>query len=69
MMDTTVCEHPEDAREIEDIEVDTMRNGEHDTYPAKIYVCGLCGEQVEGDPAIDIAEARADYEADNWRDE
>lgn len=63
------CSHPDDARQVEDTEVDTMRNGEHDTYPVQIYVCGVCNETLEGDPAADAAEDRADAEADAWRDE
>ena len=53
--------------EIEDVEVDTMRNGEHDTYTTSIYVCGGeegCGVQLEGDPAAD----RADDESDRYDD-
>lgn len=57
--------------EVEDIEVDTMRNGEHDTYPAQIYVCAGaegCGVTLEGDPAADAAEDRADMAYDEWKD-
>ncbi len=39
------CEH-ENTETIED-EVDTMRNGEHDTYKVKYEVCELCGVQVD----------------------
>lgn len=39
--------------EVETIEVDTMRNGEHDTYERRVYVCSLCGCDVEGDPDED----------------
>lgn len=31
----------------ETIEVDTMRNGEHDTYLTTIHVCDTCGIQVD----------------------
>lgn len=48
---------------VEEGEVDTMRNGEHDTYTSHYYICGGdegCGVQLEGDP---------DADADDWRDE
>lgn len=35
------CEHPSFHEET--VEVDTMRNGEHDTYPAKVLICDDCG--------------------------
>ncbi len=35
--------------EVEEGEVDTMRNGEHDTYPVRYYVCA----GTEGCGAID----------------
>lgn len=57
---------------VEEGEVDTMRNGEHDTYTSRYYTCGGdegCGIQLEGDPDADAAEDRADAEADDWRDE
>lgn len=38
------CEHEE--TEAEEIEVDTMRNGEHDTYKTIAYDCKLCGTDV-----------------------
>lgn len=56
---------------VEEIEVDTMRNGEHDTYPARIYVCGGqegCGITLDGNPDVDAAESRADMEYDEWKD-
>lgn len=56
--------HEHKDYEVETVEVDTMRNGEHDTYEVQIYVCGGvegCGVEIEGeDPAAD----RADYLAD-----
>lgn len=61
-MMTAICAHQD--LEIETVEVDTMRNGEHDTYEREIYVCADCGIQVDGDPELDAAEARADMEAD-----
>lgn len=44
----------------------------NDGYTFRYYLCGGeegCGVQLEGDPDADAAEARADAEADNWRDE
>lgn len=41
-----VCQHDSDI-EVEDVEVDTMRNGEHDTYTVKAAFCSDCGEEVE----------------------
>jgi hypothetical protein len=40
---------------VKTIEVDTMRNGEHDTYDARVYYCTLCGCDVEGDPDEDAS--------------
>lgn len=58
---------------VEDTEVDTLDGrGEHTTYPSSVYVCGGdqgCGIVLDGDPAADAAEDRADMDADNWRDE
>jgi hypothetical protein len=34
------CEH--DNTHTEEIEVDTTRNGEHDTYLTKIEICNAC---------------------------
>jgi hypothetical protein len=43
-------------------------NGHYQTEHS-IYVYKDCGMQADGDPDADAAEAQADYEADNWRDE
>jgi hypothetical protein len=56
--------HEHENLEVEDTEVDTMRNGEHDTYAAQIYVCADCGVTVEGDPAADRADDEMDREQD-----
>lgn len=34
-----------------------------------MYVCDLCDCVVDGDPQADAAEAKADIDSDNWRDE
>jgi hypothetical protein len=39
------CEHKE--TEEKSIEVDTMRNGEHDTYETKMQECLACRSEVE----------------------
>lgn len=39
------CEHPDTIHEV--VEVDTMRNGEHDTYETTVEVCLDCKVQVE----------------------
>lgn len=36
--------------EVEQVEVDTVRRGEHDTYIQRIYICGGeegCGEELD----------------------
>ena len=38
------CEHEDVESEV--VEVDTMRNGEHDTYETIAYDCTLCGTDV-----------------------
>lgn len=54
------CAH-DDSR-VETFEVDTMRNGEHDTYEQQGYVCADpdCEAELDGDPAADRADALAD---------
>lgn len=39
------CDH-EDYH-FETVEVDTMRNGEHDTYETQLAVCSTCDETLE----------------------
>ena len=39
------CDH--EFTHIEQFEVDTMRNGEHDTYNVPGYVCDDCDEVLE----------------------
>lgn len=38
------CEHPETI--VETVEVDTMRNGEYDSYLTQVESCANCGVQV-----------------------
>lgn len=61
------CEHEETR--VEDSAVDTFNpvTG-HDQYDVLIYVCELCECTVEGDPAADAADDRADMAYDEWRD-
>lgn len=54
--------HGHDDIQIVDVEQDTMRNGEHDTYTTQIYECQTCGIQTDGDPAEDRADAIADLQ-------
>lgn len=54
------CTH--DNRIVETFEVDTLRNGEHDTYKVRVYVCTDCGAELEGDPEVDRAEMMASEE-------
>lgn len=58
--DSFFCTH--DEIEIETFEVDTMRNGEHDTYETEGYVCAECGEDLEGNPAEDRYDPDWEYE-------
>lgn len=44
------CDHP--AYHEEDHEVDTMTNGEHDTYKTKILVCDDCEVDCTEDKTI-----------------
>jgi hypothetical protein len=63
-------EHPEEDLEIEDTVQDHMGFQGHYQTEGKVYVCGICGVTIEDrDPEADATEARADYEADNWRQE
>lgn len=55
------CLHDEGTH-VETVEVDTMRNGEHDTYEVRIYVCDTCDAEVDGDPDADRADALADMQ-------
>lgn len=56
------CAH-DDSR-VETFEVDTMRNGEHDTYEVRGYVCADydCEAELDGDPDEDRAEHLADMQ-------
>lgn len=56
------CAH-DDSR-VETFEVDTMRNGEHDTYEQRGYVCADydCEAELDGNPDEDRAEALADMQ-------
>lgn len=49
---------------VETVEVDTMRNGEHDTYEQRIYVCvdPDCEAELDGSPDEDRADALADMQ-------
>lgn len=55
---------------VEEGEVDTMRNGEHDTYTVRYYICGGeqgCGVELDGNPDEDAEDARVDAEIDFLR--
>lgn len=39
------CSHHETRTDV--IEVDTMRDGEHDTYETTIIICEMCESEVE----------------------
>lgn len=41
------CEHENTHYEI--VEVDTMRDGEHDTYNSEIEICDDCDAEVDDD--------------------
>jgi hypothetical protein len=60
-----VCTHDIGSR-VETGEVDTMRNGAHDTYEVQYYVCldPDCEAELDGDPAEDAHDARVDAEID-----
>lgn len=55
------CEH-ENGTEIEEVVEDHMGFSGHYQTEHEIYVCVDCGEQVDGDPAEDRAEAIADMQ-------
>lgn len=61
------CAH-DDSR-VETFEVDTMRNGEHDTYEVRGYVCADydCEAELDGDPDTDRAEYLAEKQIDYMR--
>ncbi len=40
------CQHDGDVTQ-EDIEIDYMRNGEHDTYKSSRTFCDDCGDELE----------------------
>ena len=55
-----ICDHGM-SYHFEDVEVDTMRNGEYDTYMATTVVCDDCDQELEGiDPPSDDDEDRSD---------
>lgn len=60
--DTFYCTHDEFT--VETFEVDTMRNGEHDTYETQGYVCADpdCEEVLEGSPEEDAIDEDWEYE-------
>ena len=58
------CQHDGGYR-VEAVEVDTMRNGEHDTYEVNVAICidPDCDEELEDvNPDEDRAEALADMQ-------
>lgn len=61
------CTHDVGQR-VETYEVDTMRNGEHDTYEERGYVCDDCGAQLDGDPDEDAHDAMVDAQIDQARE-
>lgn len=61
--------HEHTNTHVEEVEVNTMWDGEHDTYTDEIYVCDDCGETLEGSPQADRAEALADMEQDRYHDD
>lgn len=66
---TDACEHDPERYEIEDTVQDHMGFQGHYQTEGRVYVCGVCGVTIDSDvanPDVDAAEARADYEADNW---
>ncbi len=47
-----------------------MRNGEHDTYTVRYYVCGGvegCGVELDGNPDEDAYDAMVDAQIDEAR--
>jgi hypothetical protein len=61
--------HDDVETDIEETVQDHLGINGHYQTEHSIYVYKDCGMQADGDPAADAAEAQADYEADNWRDE
>ncbi len=61
------CAH-DDSR-VETFEVDTMRNGEHDTYEVRYYVCADndCEAELDGSPDEDAHDAMVDAQIDEMR--
>lgn len=67
--DSDSCEHEE--LDVEDAVYDYHDPGDyygHGQREFQVYVCSLCGVQVEGDPAADRAADREDMAYDEWRD-
>jgi hypothetical protein len=50
------CMHPEEHKTVETEE--QLGTGQK----SKIYVCGLCGAPLDGDPVADRADAMAEYD-------
>lgn len=61
------CEH--ESTHVEEAVQDHLGFQGHYQTEHSIYVCDDCEETVDGDPEADAAEAKADMDADNWRDE
>lgn len=61
------CEH--ESTHVEEAVQDHLGFQGHYQTEHSIYVCDDCECQVDGDPEADAAEAKADMDADNWRDE
>lgn len=59
---STVCLHPEDQRTIEVVE--QLGSG----YNSEIYVCGVCGVELPGDPTADRADDLAEQAFEMERD-
>ncbi len=49
-------ECPHDNWQWEQVEVDTMRNGEHDTYTVPVAVCNDCGIDLDYEPETNDCE-------------
>lgn len=60
-LESDSCEHP-NGSEVETVEVDDSHPDRSDGYSYEIYVCVDCGEQTDGCPAEDRAEAIADMQ-------
>ena len=68
-MPNSACKHPLEARETAEREIDTSRDGEHDTRIVVVYICGLCDAMIDGDPIHDAAEAQAEYMTEMQRED